>query len=319
MKRTGWFALAAAAMLLAGEATAATVTLNVGNAFGQSSFNSALNWSNAAAPSAGNDYQGNGLLLRTPDATPNSFSFAGDSLLITGPGLVNAAANDALMWKGNGTTAVITVNNLTINGGQLRHAQGDGDTVTWAGTLAIGANGANMATQGGMIISAPISGSSTIRILPSGSNGALRTITFASAANTFTGNITMVNATQSRLTLADNANLNFVIGANGVNNSISGSGVLNLNGDFNINLSGAGTTNGDSWTLVSGPTTTYGATFTLPGFTNPVPGKWRSGLYKFDQATGVLSVTPVPEPAGIALVGLALAGTVAASRKRRLA
>ncbi len=319
MRLYQWLALAAATTLIAGEATAATVTLTAANTLGNSSFNTSLAWSDAAAPSAGNDYQNNGLLLRTPNATPNSFTFAGDSLLITGPGLVNAVANDALMWKGNGTTAVITVNNLTINGGQLRHAQGDADTVTWAGTLAVGANGANMATQGGMIISAPISGSSTIRILPNGSGSAARTVTFASAANTFTGNIQLVNATQSRLALADNANLNFVIGANGVNNSISGPGVLGLNGDFNINLSGAGTTLGDSWTLVSGPTTTYGATFTVAGFTNPIPGKWRSGLYVFDQATGVLSVTPVPEPAGIALVGLALAGATAASRKRRLA
>jgi hypothetical protein len=317
MRLYRWLALAAA-MLIAGDATAATVTLGATNTFGQTSFNTALSWSNAAAPSAGNDYQNAGFLLRTPDATPNSFTFAGDSLLITGPGLVTAAANDALMWKGNGTTAVITVNNLTINGGQLRQAQGDNDTVTWAGTLAIGPNGANMATQGGMIVSSPISGSSTLRILPSGSNGVNRVITISSGANTFTGNINMVNATQSRLTLADNANLNFVIGASGVNNTISGLGILNLNGDFNIDLSGAGTTTGDSWTLVSGPTTTYGATFSIPGFTNPVPGKWRSGLYKFDQATGVLSVTPVPEPAGVALVGLALAGAAAASRKRRM-
>jgi hypothetical protein len=317
MRRYRWFALVAAAMLVAGEAAAASVTMNAGDGFGASSFNAAGQWSNAAAPSAGNDYSNNNFLLRTP-ADGNNYTFAGDSLTITGPGLAPAAANEALMWKGTGTTSVITVNNLTLNGGQLRHGQGDGDTVTFAGNIAIGANGGNIATQGGMFISAAISGSSTLRILPNGSGGAVRTVTLSSSANTFTGNIELINATQSRLTLADDANLKFVIGATGVNNSVFGPGVLGLNGDFVLDLTGASSTIGDSWTLVSGPTTTYGATFTVAGFSDLGGGQWRSGNYLFDTATSVLSVTPVPEPATFALVGVALAG-LAACRTRRTA
>ena len=47
------------------------------------------------------------------------------------------------MWKDSGIGAVITVNNLTINGGQLRHGSATGDSFTLAGNITIGANNAN--------------------------------------------------------------------------------------------------------------------------------------------------------------------------------
>ncbi len=293
--KNGWLVAssvmaAAIALSLVSGARAADVTLNLGDAINTSSFDAAGNWSNAAAPSAGNNYFNNGLLLRTPNAAAGAVTFAGDSLTITGPGLVNAVSTDALLWKGAGTASVVTVNNLTINGGQLRHAQGSADTFTLAGNLAIGPNGANMGVQGGMIITAPISGSSTIRILPNGNGEALRTVTFASGANTFTGNVQFVNATQSRLTLADNANFKFVIGAPGVNNSFSGPGVLNLDGDFQLDLSGASSAPGSTWNLVSGVTPTYGPTFSVAGFTSLTNNIWINGSYNFNETTGQLAV-----------------------------
>ncbi|MCA9234821.1 MAG: hypothetical protein KDA44_05095 [Planctomycetales bacterium] len=288
---------------------AATVSMTAGDGFGTSSFNSAGQWNNAAAPSAGNDYFNATFLLRTPSAGNASFTFGGDSLTITGSGLAAGVNNEALMFKGSGVGAVITVDNLTIDGGQLRHGQGDADSFSLAGNLAIGANGANFATQGEMIVSSAISGSSTIRVLDSGNAGTARHITLTSGANTFTGNIELFGQAndRARLILADDANLNFVIGANGVNNSVFGTGTATFDGDFLLDLSGASSNFGDSWTLASAGSQSFGSTFTVPGFAFNGGSVWVNGSYQFNQATGVLSVVPEPATALLAACGVALA------------
>ncbi|RYD26418.1 MAG: hypothetical protein EOP87_22775, partial [Verrucomicrobiaceae bacterium] len=112
-------------------------------------------------------------------------------------------------------------------------------------------------------------------------------------ANTYSGN-TAVNA--GTLALADNAQLRFVIGANGVTNSITGSGAVQLDGDFAIDTTAASTANGNSWSIVNVGTLTetYGATFSVIGFTNN-SGVWTMTAgaitWTFTQATGVLSVS----------------------------
>ena len=110
--------------------------------------------------------------------------------------------------------------------------------------------------------------------------------------NTYTGNTTVNNGT---FILPDNAQLKFIIGANGVNNQISGSGAVELSGDFNIDLSGADLTNGNSWTLVTTGTLSeaFLSSFTVVGFTESanvhtlVDG---SKTWTFTESTGVLSL-----------------------------
>ena len=64
---------------------ALTVTLGANNAFGTSSFNTSLSWSDGAAPAAGNAYVvPAGLALRTPADSAVDHVFAGDSLTLTG-------------------------------------------------------------------------------------------------------------------------------------------------------------------------------------------------------------------------------------------
>ena len=111
-----------------------------------------------------------------------------------------------------------------------------------------------------------------------------------SGQNTYTGNTTVSGGT---LTLASGGGLQFVIGANGVNNGISGTGAVNLNGAFNFNLTGADTTVGDSWNIVNVGTltTTFGGTFSIPGFTYVGSNLWTNGAnYYFSTATGNLVV-----------------------------
>jgi autotransporter-associated beta strand protein len=117
------------------------------------------------------------------------------------------------------------------------------------------------------------------------------TLTLA-GANTYDGNTTVQSGGQ--LILADNASLRFVPGPSGVNNRITGSGAVQLDGDFFIDLAGASTTPGHSWTLVNvgSLAETYGSTFTVSGWTEASPGVWVSPAapFRFTEATGVLEV-----------------------------
>ncbi len=126
------------------------------------------------------------------------------------------------------------------------------------------------------------------------SGGGTTTIT---GVNTYTGNTT-VNG--GGLVLADNASLKFVIGANGVNNKVTGDGAVTLDGDFVFDLAGASTTLGHSWQIIDVSTLneTFGPTFSIPDFTLD-EGKWvrpvGGAFYEFDPATGVLSVINDPD------------------------
>lgn len=117
------------------------------------------------------------------------------------------------------------------------------------------------------------------------------TLTLA-GTNTYDGNTSISSG--GRLVLADNASLRFVPGPSGVSNRITGSGSLQLDGDFFIDLAGASTTPGGSWTLVDvgSLTETYGSTFTVSGWTESSPGVWISPAapYRFTEATGLLEV-----------------------------
>lgn len=290
---TNVFATLLAFLLVAASGRAADINLTADDGFGASSFNTAGNWSNAAPPSAGNDYFNNGFLLRTP-ADGNSYTFGGDSLTITSPGGPGSDLNDALMYKGTGNTGVITVNNLTINGGNLRQANSDADVFNLAGnTLTVGAAGMGVHLQGPLNLQSVLVGTGDITVLANGSNSAARVFHLQNSSNTFTGDVLLPNATQSRFAVDDGANFLFDIDASGVNNSISGAGIATFNGVFDFDLTGASSTSGDSWNLVSAGTATYGETFGITGFTQS-GSFWSDGTYLFNTGTGVLSVAQAP-------------------------
>lgn len=274
----------------------AAISLKTDDALNTSSLTGSTNWSNGLAPTNGNDYLNVGRTLRTPATANGVHVFGGTSLTITGVGNQSVATSEALMFKGTGVFGLITISNLAFDGGQLRNASGSADSFNLAGnSLAVGSLGMAVHMQGPIVVSAPVTGSGNIKILDNGNTDAARTLRFTSASNTFVGNITLVTANQSRFALDAGANLNFVIGAAGVNNTISGSGVATFNGRFVFDLSGASTNLGDSWIIAGVSGRTFGGTFSVDGFTNITgTAKWEvatNGIfYSFDTTSCVLQV-----------------------------
>lgn len=133
-------------------------------------------------------------------------------------------------------------------------------------------------------------------------------------ANTYEGN-TIVDA--GTLELAQSGQLLFMIGSSGVNNSILGDASnanLTLHGTLLFDLTSAGNTVGDFWNIVDvgNLNETYGGTFslesTLGTFTDVDGDLWTLAengvLYNFTESTGILSVTAIPEPSTLGLIGL---------------
>jgi fibronectin-binding autotransporter adhesin len=137
-----------------------------------------------------------------------------------------------------------------------------------------------------------------------------------SGVNTYTGN-TVINS--GTLHLADNAQLKFVIGANGVSNQITGSGTLELLGDFDLDLSGADVTSGNSWTLVAPSVTkAYLSAFTVVGFTEATPGVHTlvsgANTWTFTESTGILTVKSASDDYSTWLAGYTFAPGADTSR-----
>ena len=297
-----------------------------------SSFNMNVNWSGFGPPSAGNDYYTGGWLMRSPaDGTsylPGPFTFAGDKLTVgyssTGtlanPFDPNAAPNNnSLIFKYNGQ--ILTVNNLVLDAGSVRDGLSSANNWHLAGNIYVTNRGGMFQCQAAGYVDANISGPGPIYIGDNGSGDAARTIYFTSSASTYAGNIILTpgtsgNQNRSRLTFVDDSIMNFIIGANGVNNSISGTGILTLNGDFNFDLTAAGVNLGDSWVVASATSQTFGSTFTVAGFYDNGGDIWyktyNAVVYEFSESTGTLSV--VPEPATLVLLGL---GSLALLRRRK--
>ncbi len=201
--------VAAGVMALATQTQAINVSLTAGDAFGTSSFNSAGNWSNLAAPSAGNNYFIS-TTLRTP--TSGAHAFAGDSLQID--------AGGSLGFK---TPGVITVNDLRMNGGLINQSSVGGlEIATLAGNLQLVANSSiNSAVAGRtMVVNSTITGGSNLSIQGLG-------VTQLSGTNTYTGGTTLSGGI---LSISSAANLGAPLGAALVD--FTGNATLNVTNSF---------------------------------------------------------------------------------------
>lgn len=302
------------ALLSATAGQAADVFLTASDSSGTStSFNSAGNWGNLSAPSSGNAYFTGAFNIYTPNDTADH-AFAGASLTVESGG--------KLIYGGGKDVNTITVNSLIVDGGTIQNSGTNSTTnMRLAGSINVTANGGTFNTGNfflGSTITAAVSGSGTLVLTGGSSSGR---IAFTSASNTFTGDLSLTNS--ATLTFGTTSHWTFSIGADGVNNSIYGTGtqVANLNGVFDFDMSGADTAPGNSWTIVDlgSVSATFDPTnFMVAGFTESTPGLWTFGGYQFDESTGVLSVVAIPEPSTYAaMAGLLTLAAVVCNRGRR--
>jgi autotransporter-associated beta strand protein len=203
-------------------------------------------------------------------------------------GVVNVDGDNEIQGRVNFTTGNAALNIFSVAG-----------TLTLSGNINLSATTRTLyfagTSLGNNTVSGPITESGGV--LPVVKQGVGKWI--FSGTNTYSGNTTVNGGT---LALTDNAQLKFVIGANGVNNQINGNGTgtLTLDGDFNLDLTGANTTIGNSWTLVdvANVTESFGPTFSVTsslGAFSENANVWtrQDGahkLWKFTEATGVLSL-----------------------------
>lgn len=260
--------------------TATSIALTASDLAGESGFNYKSTWSDGYFAHAGADYFTGNFILRTP-ASGNSFTFAGDSLTVN-----NTSSETGLFYKGTGSTGVVTIDDLRLDGGWVQHVNGGNDLFRLDGSVNVLADSNLRAKQGSMNILADIAGASALTIHPSDGRFFVR---FLSGSNTFTGDL--VNL--ARFELSAGANFTFAPSVNGVSNTISGASAVatNLNGVFDLDLANVDYALGNSWQLVTAAGVAYGPTFGLTGFTE-IGGLWRDGSFTFDQSTSVLTVAP---------------------------
>lgn len=230
------------------------------------------------------------------------------TLTITGSGaFVAASTTGLLISEFNGSNGTVNLNGGTLTANAVLDTGTGTSAFNFDGGTLVAGSAANAVFMNGLDTVTVKAGGAKIdsngknitinpALLAGTGGGGLEksgagTLTLA-GLNTYAGNTT-VNA--GTLALADNARLHFVIGANGVNNSIGGTGTLQLDGDFTIDTTGANTTAGNSWTLVNVGTLaeTFGGTFTVAGFTKAgtVWSKTEGATtWNFNETTGVLSI-----------------------------
>ena len=201
---------------------ATTVNLTSSDPVGTSGFNYTTTWSDNAFAHPNAAYSTGNFTLRTPTGTPG-WTFAGNSLTVNNTNGINGG----LLYKGSGTTGVVTINNLILNGGYVRHASSSADLFQLAGKVTLLQSPTIDAAQGNISISAAMSGS--------GSLTKAGTFTLTLSANNSYSGATLINGGTLRLgAVAPIASYSFanVSGTTVVND---GTGGTAMNGTFNAN------------------------------------------------------------------------------------
>ena len=210
--------------------SAKTVTLTASDPLGTSAFNwfgggysgNYQGWSDRYFAHAGAAYSTGDYIIRTPtdsynvNATTPSFTFAGDSLTVNNTNGINGG----MLFKGVGTSGVVTIKNLILDGGYVRHATNTGDLFRLAGNVTLKGNPTIDAGNGNIEISAAISGSGSL-------NKAGANVLTLTAANGYAGATNIKAGTLRLASRGAVANYSFdnVSGATVLNGGFGGAGM----------------------------------------------------------------------------------------------
>lgn len=181
---------------------ATSVALTGSDAGGESGFNYGTKWSDNTFAHPNANYSTGPFDLRTPQGYP-SWKFAGNSLTINSGG--------RLLFNGWGTAGVVTIKNLSLNGGTIKHDQFSQDLFQLGGNITLAATSTIDAANGDIKILAPIAGSGSLN------KAGTRVLTLAGASS-YSG-ATNINAGTLRLAAAPVASYSF--------DNVSGSTIAN--------------------------------------------------------------------------------------------
>jgi len=238
-------------------ASPSLVTLLTDDAAGTTSLTGSTNWSNGAVPSGTNDYSTAGHKLLGP--TSGSPSFAGNSLT------VDAGGSLVGQYSGSGT---ITVNNLILTGGAVRQAFGSGNkTMTLAGAITVngssslGAFSLNTSQIETLNVAASISGSAALQVPDAADLGANCGLVKLSAANAYSGMLTVSNSSYRGLghllqlnhqNAVSNATLNLTATVANPISFVTGIGTFNIGALTGTSSQALADTNSAAVTLIVG-------------------------------------------------------------------
>lgn len=318
--------------------TISGVTLNGGNLFLAKSSVAAVG-GNVTVNAGGLTFQNNSQLTGggATNLTQNSggIDFGGfgqEVNSVTFNGGTNGSAPSANLYI-TGANA-LTVRNVSLNANTTTHLNGAAQTVRFdatdngtgqvSGNIIFGDGNKTFNVENGAAladlrvignISQQIWATTSPALIKTGA-GALELY----GTMSYLGN-TVVNG--GVLSLTSTSAMTFYIGANGINNGLTGNGTgeLYMNGVFVFDLTSAGTTIGNSWNIVNLSQFTAQAfltSFDVTSFSEISSGLWERNLsgntYQFSEATGLLTVVPEPSTLGMLAVASLALGIV---RRRR--
>lgn len=270
-------------------------------------------WAHAGNLSAGGYYyEGIGGFGGTADV-----SVTGGLVNVSGTLFLGAGTGEGTLTitGSNGNRGVVSVNNLVegtgmatlhINGGILQAKADESAFLSGfeAGDVTFGEEGAIIDTQAFSVgIATSLGGAGGLTVIGSGTLA-------LSGSNTFVGDTQVSDGT---LLLLAGSEHRFLIGDGNAGNQILGTGNLDLDGTFRLDIGGL-TDNSGTWNLVAAGTLTetYGASFGLafvdgPTFVSDGSGNYTSGNWTYSESTGNLILVPEPASAGLLIGGVALA------------
>jgi autotransporter-associated beta strand protein len=219
-------------------------------------------------------------------------------------GAISGAGNLTKIGSGVGTlgnaantfTGITKVSEGTLNLGHIDAIKSSRLDVTGAGTVGFSVAGSNTYTLGGLVNHSGVAGMT----IAAGTNSLTLDSTANSAVTITSGtdfaSVPAISATAAAFTLGGNLTITF-------SNQLD-------QGTYSYQIVGGSTAG--SFTSVS-IDSSYTATLNAG---NGYAANSGGNSFSFDNATGVLAVTAIPEPASVGMVMAALVGTITAARCR---